>query len=80
MGKGSWNWCRLRRRKGTHTYNISPGALYATHNFSNHLYESVSEWVSLPEHKTIKTNESLGRRGQEAGRKYPVKMFQIDDG
>ena len=56
-------------------------ALYATHNFSNHLYESVSEWVSLPAHKTIKTNEASG--GRAGGRtQYPVKMFQLttDDG
>jgi dipeptidyl-peptidase-4 len=69
--------------KGTHTYNISPGALYATHNFSNHLYESVSEWVSLPKHTTIKTNETAaGGRGGNSRPRYPVKMFQLttDDG
>jgi dipeptidyl-peptidase-4 len=80
-GKGKLELVSPDSEKGTHSYNISPGGFYATHNFSNHLYESVSEWVSLPAHKTIKTNETGGGRG--GGRtQYPVKMFQLttDDG
>jgi dipeptidyl-peptidase-4 len=75
-GKGKLELVSPAAQKGTHNYNISPGALYATHNFSNHLYESVSEWVSLPKHTTIKTNDQAARRGN--GRpQYPVKMFQL---
>lgn len=81
-GKGKLELVSPTAEKGTHTYNISPGALYATHNFSNHLYESVSEWVSLPKHVTIKTNEAASGRGANNRPRYPVKMFQIttDDG
>jgi dipeptidyl-peptidase 4 len=80
VGKGKLELVSPSAESGTHTYNISPGAMYATHNFSNHLYESVSEWVSLPAHKTIKTNEGTGGRGSRT--QYPVKMFQLttDDG
>jgi dipeptidyl-peptidase-4 len=75
-GKGKLELMSPAAQKGTHSYNISPGGLYATHNFSNHLYESVSEWVSLPGHKSIKANEPTAVRG--AGRpKYPVKFFQV---
>ncbi len=75
-GKGKLELMSPATEKGTHNYNISPGALYATHNFSNHLYESVSEWVSLPKHTTIKTNDQPARSA--GGRpRYPVKMFQI---
>jgi dipeptidyl-peptidase-4 len=75
-GKGALEPVSPAAQKGTHAYNISPNALYATHNFSNHLYESVSEWVSLPKHTTIKTNDQPNRRGN--GRpQYPVKMFQL---
>jgi dipeptidyl-peptidase-4 len=80
-GKGKLELLSPAAQKGTHNYSISPNALYATHNFSNHLYETVSEWVSLPKHATIKTNEQPARRGN--GRpQYPVKMFQLttDDG
>jgi dipeptidyl-peptidase-4 len=80
-GKGSLELVSPAARKGTHSYNISPNALYATHNFSNHLYESVSEWVSLPKHSTIKTNDQPNRRGNGLPQ-YPVQMFQLttDDG
>lgn len=39
---------------GTHDYSFSADAKYAEHNFSNHKNQQVSEWVSLPDHKTIK--------------------------
>jgi dipeptidyl-peptidase-4 len=75
-GKGGAELVSPAAQKGTHNYNISPNAFFATHNFSNHLYESVSEWVSLPKHSVIKTNEQPARRGN--GRpQYPVKMFQL---
>lgn len=79
-GKGKLELVSPAAEKGTHNYNISPAALYASHNFSNHLYEYVSEWVSLPKHTTIKTNEEPARR--RMGPRYPVKMFQVttDDG
>ena len=79
-GKGKLELVSPAAQKGTHNYNISPNAAYATHNFSNHLYESISEWVSLPKHVIIKTNDQ-GHRG--GGRpQYPVTMFQLttDDG
>jgi dipeptidyl-peptidase-4 len=79
-GKGKPELVSPATQKGSHAYNISPTAAFATHNFSNHLYESVSEWVSLPGHRTIKTNEGTGTRG--ARQQYPVRMFQLttDDG
>ena len=79
-GKGKLELVSPATQKGTHNYNIAPGALYASHNFSNHLYESVSEWVSLPKHATIKTNEAPASR--RMGLRYPVRMFQLttDDG
>lgn len=61
--------------KGTHNYTISPGGLYASHNFSNYQYASVSEWVSLPKHQNIKTNEQPGGQGHRPQPK--VELFQI---
>jgi dipeptidyl-peptidase 4 len=75
-GKGALELVSPGGQKGTHGYNISPNALFATHNFSNHLYENVSEWVSLPKHTTIKTNDQA-RRGGTGRPQYPVKMFQL---
>jgi len=59
--------------KGTHNYAISPGGLYGTHTFSNYQYASVSEWVSLPRHQNIKTNDQPGRKGPQP----KVEIFQI---
>jgi dipeptidyl-peptidase 4 len=80
-GKGKLELVSPQAQQGTHNYIIGPGALYATHNFSNHNYESVSEWVSLPKHTTIKTNEQPATRTSDKPH-YPVKMFQLttDDG
>ncbi|HTF27205.1 MAG TPA: prolyl oligopeptidase family serine peptidase, partial [Flavitalea sp.] len=61
-------------QQGTHAYSISTGALYATHSFSNHKYESVSEWISLPNHTTIKSNEQPSARTQGNAM---VEMFQL---
>jgi dipeptidyl-peptidase-4 len=84
-GKGKLELVSPAGQKGTHSYNISPTGAYATHNFSNHLYESVSEWVSLPKHTTIKVNPQVARGGEGSvgaraggGRpQYPVKFFQV---
>jgi dipeptidyl-peptidase-4 len=80
-GKGKLERVSPEAQQGTHNYIIGPGALYATHNFSNHLYELVSEWVSLPKHATIKTNEKPAARSNDRPH-YPAKMFQLttDDG
>ena len=45
--------------KGTHTYNISPGAKLAIHNFSNFNTPEVSEWISLPENKPFSQEGSI---------------------
>jgi dipeptidyl-peptidase 4 len=76
-GKGKPELVSPAAQKGTHNYNISPGGRYATHNFSNHLYETVSEWVSLPAHAVIKTNEIPAARRNVGRPQYPVKMFQV---
>jgi len=67
-------------QKGTHTYSISPGAEYATHNFSNHNYERVSEWVNLTNQSVIKTNPQVQRDGNHRGEgklRPKVEMFQV---
>jgi len=45
--------------KGTHTYNISPGAKMAIHNFSNFNTHEVSEWISLPDNKPFTQEGSI---------------------
>jgi dipeptidyl-peptidase 4 len=37
---------------GTHEYDIAPGGAMAIHRFTNHRIPGVSEWVSLPDHRS----------------------------
>lgn len=75
-GKGKLELLSPADQKGSHNYTLSPNGRYASHNFSNHRNQSVSEWVSFPGHKTIKEN---ARKMEPSGN---VEMFQVttDDG
>lgn len=75
-GKGKLELLSPADQKGSHNYMLSPNGKYASHNFSNHRNQSVSEWVSFPGHKTIKENS---RKMEPSGN---VEMFQVttDDG
>ncbi|MCW3105942.1 MAG: dipeptidyl peptidase [Segetibacter sp.] len=62
-------------QKGTHTYNISPGAMYSSHYFSNIKGEWVADLISLPNHSTIVTN---GKSAIENTASKPsAEMFQV---
>ncbi|RYY59635.1 MAG: S9 family peptidase [Chitinophagaceae bacterium] len=53
-GKGKPELLSPADQQGTHSYQLSPTGQFASHRFSNHKNQSVSEWVSLPAHKTIR--------------------------
>ncbi len=40
-------------QEGTHAYDVSPTGKYAFHSFSNYYTQPSTEWVSLPDHKSI---------------------------
>lgn len=66
-----------RDQQGTHRYDISPSGAFATHDFSNHLNQRLSEWVSLPTHNSIKLNSSQMDIKKLAAGKSPVELFQL---
>lgn len=45
--------------KGTHSYSISSNGRFAYHSFSNHFTRRSSEFVSLPDHKSLNAEESI---------------------
>jgi dipeptidyl-peptidase 4 len=45
--------------KGTHDYDISPNGKIATHDFSNYNTYPVSEWITLPNNKSIDPKKQL---------------------
>ena len=75
-GKGKLELLSPGEQQGSHNYNLSPNGKYATHSFSNHKNQSVSEWVSFPGHKTIR---ETSRKMEPSGN---VEMFSVttDDG
>ncbi|CAN5637657.1 S9 family peptidase [soil metagenome] len=76
-GKGKMELISPSDEKGTHRYNISPIGLYASHDFSNHLNQRISEWVSLPKHTPIKTTTNQMTVESLAAGRNPVEMFQL---
>ncbi len=52
-GQGKLELLSPTNQRGTHEYDISPNARYATHKFSNYYTPWTQEWVSLPDHSAL---------------------------
>ena len=52
-GKGTAERISPLNQNGTHDYNISPQAKFASHTFSNHYTPDAKEWISLPAHSAL---------------------------
>jgi dipeptidyl-peptidase-4 len=56
-GKGAPERLSPLSETGTHDYDVSPGAKFAFHTFSNYYTPEQAEWISLPDHKFIHGND-----------------------
>jgi dipeptidyl-peptidase-4 len=67
---------------GTHRYSIAPGGRFAVHSFSNFTTPPVTELVSLPDHRVIRTLADNAALRHRYGllRKGPVKFVRVDAG
>ena len=64
--------------KGTHTYDISPDGHYAQHSFTNYYTRRLSEWVTLPDHKPLTTQESIAAKIKDTPpADNNVEFFQV---
>src|SRR5205085_1295774 len=52
-GKDTAEMVSPATEQGTHDYEISPGARYAFHSFSNYYTPPSREWITLPDHKGL---------------------------
>jgi len=52
-GKGKPERLSPATQPGTHTYNSSPNATFARHQFSNYYTPPTTEWVTLPGHQPL---------------------------
>lgn len=67
---------------GTHSYDVSPGARYAVHTYSNNFTPKVYEMVSLPDHRTVRVLEDNAalKDVYDSFGFLPREYFQVDIG
>ena len=75
-GKGKLELLSPAEMKGTHDYNISPGAKYAMHNFSNYKTLPAKEWISLPAHKPLDPEKSIAKN-MKVNENSNVEYFKV---
>jgi dipeptidyl-peptidase-4 len=75
-GKGKLELLSPLSMKGTHEYNVSPGAKYAMHSFSNYKTFPASEWVSLPGHKPLSEDKSIAKN-MKVNENSGVEYFKL---
>jgi dipeptidyl-peptidase-4 len=70
-------------QEGTHSYQISPNGKYAYHSFSNYFTYPMREWVSLPDHKALNSENSIAETYDPKKKETSnIEFFQVttDDG
>ncbi|MCF8365343.1 MAG: DPP IV N-terminal domain-containing protein [Bacteroidales bacterium] len=78
-GKSEAERITPEKQSGTHEYNVSPGGKYAFHTWSDINTPPVTELVSLPKHKTLRTlvdNENLKQTMTNLNL-LPIGFFQV---
>lgn len=75
-GKGKLELLSPSVLVGTHNYNISPGAKYELHSFSNYKTFPVSEWISLPDGKPLNEEKSIAKN-MKVNENSNVEYFKV---
>ena len=75
-GKGKLELLSPPDMIGTHNYNISPGAKFSLHSFSDYKTFPAKEWISLPDHKPLNEEESIARN-RRVNENSNVEFFKI---
>jgi len=76
-GKGTAERITPVNQPGTHDYDISPTGKFAFHSFSNYYTQPVSEWVSLPDHKTFHGSDVNDALAKSDRSKSNIQFFKI---
>lgn len=65
-------------QEGTHSYDISPNGKFARHSFSNYYTPPATEWITLPDHKPLKSEESIATKlSPDAKKKSNIEFFTV---
>ena len=80
-GKGKAERVSPAGEEGTHNYEISPNSKFARHGFSNYYTSPLNEWITLPDHKSFKTEDDISKKIKPENReKSNVSFFQVTTG
>lgn len=64
--------------EGSHSYTISPNGKYARHSFSNYYTRSMTEWITLPDHKPLNHEDDITKKfDPSAKEKSNVSFFKV---
>lgn len=65
-------------QEGTHSYVMAPSGRYARHSFSNYYTPTLREWVTLPEHKSVKPEDDISKKiDLQAKLKSNISYFTV---
>ncbi|WP_353722818.1 DPP IV N-terminal domain-containing protein [Dyadobacter sp. 676] len=77
-GKGTPVRITPADQAGTHSYDISPLAKFARHQFSNAKTSPLVEWISLPKHTSIDPDNSIAQSKDKINAsKTNIEFFKV---
>jgi dipeptidyl-peptidase 4 len=75
-GKDEPEMVSNEKLKGTHDYDISPNAKIAMHSFSNNNTQTASEWITLPDNKSMVAAKSI-EKNLKVDTKKNIEYLQV---
>lgn len=76
-GKGKAERLSPANQPGTHDYDVSPTGSFAQHSFTNYYTQAVSEWISLPTHKSLKGDNVNAAISSADKSKHNLEFFKV---
>ncbi|TAK29810.1 MAG: S9 family peptidase [Saprospiraceae bacterium] len=77
-GKGVFTLVSPAKMEGRHSYTISPNGKYALQRFTNYYTQSMSAWVSLPNHQPLPGQDDLAAKFDPAAKADSnMEFFEI---
>jgi dipeptidyl-peptidase-4 len=64
-------------QNGTHEYELSPNAKFASHRFSNHYTPQAREWITLPAHQSLDGGKVDLAVKRADSTKSPIEFFKV---
>ncbi|MEM6380213.1 MAG: DPP IV N-terminal domain-containing protein, partial [Bacteroidota bacterium] len=77
-GKGKAERLTPANQEGTHSYELTPDAKFAVHNFSNYYTRPMREQISLPDHQSLDGDNGIAKQFDPSEKaKSNVSYFSV---